>query len=248
VSRARGRGVEEKQGKKGQRGSCGSRRGGDPTSRFGGKSVFREKSEKKRVPVSPCSTFSRTAGARDAKSGRRSREGGRAHLFGVLAFDGGGLDDRLGGVLGGGSLDGLRVRRGGGWRRAARGETASAIVRISIDYARRERASKLALTRPRRRNRASASSVRARGATRRVDHAPAVISCGDGRAETRGARDARRARARAASRRRIHNRRSSRSVVHIEGDGVGRRARFGFRAGGAYLPPQCSSLLPRQTS
>ena len=69
--------------------------------------------------------------ARDAKSGRRSREGGRAHLFGVLAFDDG-LDDRLGGVLGGGSLDGLRV---------ARGQTASAIVRISIDYASRKRAS-----------------------------------------------------------------------------------------------------------
>ena len=220
----------------------------EPTGR-GPDVAFRRKSrffaKKAKKNACPCSTFARTAGARDAKSGRRSREGGRAHLFGGLAFDGGGLDDRLGGVLGGGSLDGLRSRWGGE-ARGARGH-ASAIVRISIDYARRERASKLALTTPRRRNRASASSVRARGATRRCYCARAVISSGEGQAETRGARDARRARARAASRRRIHNRRSSRSVVHIEGDGVGRRARFGFRAGG-YLPPRCSSLLPRQTS
>ena len=62
--------------------------------------------------------------ARDAKSGRRSREGGRAHLFGVLAFDDG-LDDRLGGVLGGGSLDGLRVRRGGVEARGAGGDGVS---------------------------------------------------------------------------------------------------------------------------
>ena len=52
-------------------------------------------------------------GVCDAKSGRRLRRGGvRAHLFGVLGFDDG-LDDSLGGVLGGGSLDGLRVRWGG---------------------------------------------------------------------------------------------------------------------------------------
>lgn len=245
MSRARGRGVEEKQGKKGQRGSCGSRRGGDPTSRFGGKVGFSRKKRKK--------TRARVRHLR-ALLGRVMPKAGDDHERGVARTSSEvspstAADSTTASAVSsaGGASTGC-VCVGGGWRRAARGKTASAIVRISIDYARRERASKLALTTPRRRNRASASSVRARGATRRVDRAPAVISCGDGRAETRGARDARRARARAASRRRIHNRRSSRSVVHIEGDGVGRRARFGFRAGGAYLPPQCSSLLPRQTS
>jgi hypothetical protein len=112
----------------------------EPTGR-GPDVAFRRKSrffaKKAKKNACPCSTFARTAGARDAKSGRRSREGGRAHLFGGLAFDGGGLDDRLGGVLGGGSLDGLRSRWGGE-ARGARGH-ASAIVRISIDYERRER-------------------------------------------------------------------------------------------------------------
>ena len=49
----------------------------------------------------------------------------------------------------------------------------------------------LARKTPRGRNRASASSVRARGATRRGDCARAVISSGEGQAETRDARDGR---------------------------------------------------------
>ena len=74
-----------------------------------------------------------------------------------------------------------------------RGETASAIVRISIECEKRERSNWP--EEPRGRNRASASSARARVATRRGECARAAISSGDGQAETRDARDARRARA-----------------------------------------------------
>ena len=136
MSRARGRGVEEKQGKKGQRGPAGADGEGTRRRVSAEKSVFLERKKN----ACPSSTFSRTAAA--VASRRVMPKAGDDHGRGVARtsseFSPSTTDSTTASAVSsaGGASTGCACV-GGGWRRAARGETASAIVRISIDYASR---------------------------------------------------------------------------------------------------------------